>query len=217
MTVTLERVNETGGETASLSAVSKPIIFILTRHCSFTAADPCSMHECVNPFQNCHVMRSYKNRATYYRAALLLGLVSVAEVVAWSDEVIAENSAIDPAFLEISSIISGDATDVTALRYALFPLCCEKEPSQVIEAILCRIGADFFSARRSIQHILTVLMQVRSLLHVPKPIAEQLKLIEVNFGLHPDTITEHEASVTTALTELFTPFDKADQRILGKQ
>src|SRR5262245_18581331 len=66
----------------------------------------------------------YEDDATFYRSALLLGLVKGADVVAWSDSVIARDRDVPPPFVEIAAT---DPDDLTALREAIYPLCDARE------------------------------------------------------------------------------------------
>src|SRR6266853_3084395 len=110
-------------------------------------------------------------RATYYRTALLLGLIQGALVHRWAEQVIDQEPASHPAFFEIVSASPGD---LSALRYALWPLVIEPDPPAVIEELLGGLNADLASGARGLADTITVLRQMRSMLRLPPTIYEGL-------------------------------------------
>jgi hypothetical protein len=120
----------------------------------------------------------YQNEATFYRAALLLGLVRGEDVLQWSDAVLSRDADAPAEFVEISS---SPPADLTALRHALYPLCHARETAEVVRAILARVGTDLSSGRRSLADTMTVLSQVRRFLTVSPEMNDQLKALGVSF------------------------------------
>ena len=117
----------------------------------------------------------YSLEATY-RTALLLGLVQGSAVQRWADQVIEREPDPLPAFVDVVSVLP---TDLSALRYALWPLVIEPEPQVVIQALLGVLHAELTSGRRGLADTLTVLRQMRSMLHLPPPIYADLNAILV--------------------------------------
>src|SRR5687768_18490653 len=97
---------------------------------------------------------STADRAAFYRAALLLGLVPGERVVRWADDVIAHRESPKAAFIDISTIPPGD---VTSMRHALFRLGGEPESQAVLRAVLGLISHHLAIGRRSVADTMTVL------------------------------------------------------------
>lgn len=106
----------------------------------------------------------YSLEATYYRTALLLGLIKGEVVHGWAEQVIEDQPNPPHAFFEIVSVAP---TDLSALRYALWPLVIEPDPPVVLRAILGLVHADLTSGRRGLTDTLTVLRQLRSMVRLP--------------------------------------------------
>jgi hypothetical protein len=123
--------------------------------------------------------------ATYYRTGLLLGLIQGEEVHRWVEQVIEREPAPPHAVLDAVSIPS---EDLSALRYALWPLVLEPEPSPVLRAMLALLHADLESGRRGMADTLTVLRQMRSMLRLPAELYGELNAVLVE-----------QASVQTAV------------------
>jgi len=113
----------------------------------------------------------YAVQATYYRTALLLGLVRGDAVHRWAEQVIEREAAPSHAVIEIASI---STDDLSALRHALWPLVRDPEPPDVLHALLGRLYADLTSGRRGLADTLTVLRQMRSMLRLPPAIYADL-------------------------------------------
>jgi hypothetical protein len=119
----------------------------------------------------------YREEATFYRAALLLGLIRGDAVVKWSDAVLARESDAPPAFAEIAST---PPDDLSAMRHALYPLCDDRESPSVVRKIFGRISQDLLSGRRTFDDTVTVLSQVRKFLKLEPATNEALKTLLVS-------------------------------------
>jgi hypothetical protein len=124
-------------------------------------------------------VNDHRQQASFYRAALLLGLVRGSVVVQWADEVIAEATDVPAAFIEIAST---PPDDVTALRLALLGVCDERESPAVVRAVLAHVGRDLSSGRRGFSDTMAVLKQVRQLLRVDPAVNDQLKAFAVELA-----------------------------------
>jgi hypothetical protein len=113
----------------------------------------------------------YSLGATYYRTALLLGLVRGEVVQAWAEQAIEREPELPRELVEVVSV---PPTDLSALRQALWPLVAEPEPREVLEAMLGLLHADLSSGRRGLSDTLTVLRQMRSMLRLPAPLYADL-------------------------------------------
>jgi hypothetical protein len=109
--------------------------------------------------------------ATYYRTALLLGLVRGEEVHRWAERVI-EREPLPPH--ELLDLVSTPSTDLSALRYALWPLAVEPEPPSVLRAMFALLHADLESGRRGVPDTVTVVRQMRSMLRLPAGLYAEL-------------------------------------------
>jgi hypothetical protein len=102
--------------------------------------------------------------ATYYRTALLLGIIPGHAVQRWAVHVIEHEPEPPSAFFEVALVPSGD---LSGLRDALWPLVVEPDPPTVLEAILGLLHADLSSGRRGLNDTITILRQMRSMLRLP--------------------------------------------------
>jgi hypothetical protein len=109
----------------------------------------------------------HSHAATYYRSALLLGLVRGAAVHDWAHQVIDEGDDPPQAFFEIVSV---PADDLSALRSALWPLVVDPEPADVLAAIFGLLHEDLAAGRRPYSDTLTIVRQMRSILRLPPDI-----------------------------------------------
>lgn len=117
--------------------------------------------------------------ATYHRTALLLGLTRGEAVVAWAESVIHREATPPHALLELALV---PASDLSALRHALWPLCIDPEPLPVIERILALVHDDFAHGRRSLDDTVTVLRQLRSMVRMPRPLYDAINDVLVDHG-----------------------------------
>src|SRR5262245_39900972 len=106
----------------------------------------------------------YSLEATYYRTALLLGLIRGEAVHQWAEQVIEKDPEPPVAFFEVVSALPAD---LSALRDALWPLVANPEPAIVLEAVLRLVHEDLASGRRGYADTLTILRQMRSMLRLP--------------------------------------------------
>ena len=127
---------------------------------------------------------SWRFEATYYRTALLLGLVQGDAVHRWAERLIERESSPPHEILELVLI---PATDLSAMRHALWPLVIDPEPPEVLRGILELISADFVAGRRSAEDTVTVLRQMRSMLRLPAPLYSELNQALVAHGLAKGT------------------------------
>ncbi len=120
----------------------------------------------------------YTEQATFFRAALLLGLVRGTAVVQWSDAVLARDPDAPAPFVDIAST---SPDDLSALRHALYPLCTDRESAAVVHGIIGLVSQDLTSGRRSFDDTITVLSQVRRFMKLDSATDDSLKtlLVEV--------------------------------------
>jgi hypothetical protein len=113
----------------------------------------------------------YSRNATYYRTALLLGLVQGEEVHRWGERVVERDPEPPQAILEI---LSTSPRDLSELRHALWPLSLEPEPVAVVRAMFALLQADLESGKRGMADTVTVLRQMRSMLRLPSALYQEL-------------------------------------------
>jgi hypothetical protein len=119
----------------------------------------------------------YSFAATYYRTTLLLGMVSGVEVLGWAEQALSADPNPPDALFDLVSVAEGD---LSALRYALWPLALEPEPAPVLAAVLARLHEELAGGRRDLAETITILRQMRSMLRLPPPIYESLNLALVD-------------------------------------
>jgi hypothetical protein len=117
--------------------------------------------------------------ATYYRTALLLGLVRGEVVHRWAEQAIEREPEPLPELIEVVSV---PANDLSALRHALWPRVIEPAPPVVFEALFGLMHADLASGRRGVTDTLTVLRQMRSMLRLPPPMYAELNSVLVAYA-----------------------------------
>jgi hypothetical protein len=131
-------------------------------------------------------LASVREQATFYRAALLLGLVRGEEIVRWADAEIAHMATAPATLCEIAMIPHGDASDVTTLRAALLAIADARESPAVVDRLLSVIADDFRNGRRNARATITVLGQLRGNVALSDELRE---------ALHPFGIQNILASV----------------------
>ena len=119
----------------------------------------------------------YREEATFYRAALLLGLIRGDAVVRWSDAVLASDPDAPAAFVEIAST---PADDLSAMRHALYPLCDDRESAAVVRRLIGLVSQDLAGARRSFDDSVAVLSQIRRFLKLDAATDDALKTLLVD-------------------------------------
>ena len=125
-------------------------------------------------------MTLYRDRAAFYRAALLVGLVRGEEVIAWADEVIAADAPAPAAFIDIATTAP---SDLTVLRHRLLMATDEHESPAVVGSLLGVVNRDLASGRRTLPDTMTVLKQLRAFIRVDRALNEQLKTLGVDVAL----------------------------------
>ena len=123
-----------------------------------------------------------RERAAFYRAALLLGLVRGEAVVAWADDVLAERPDPPAPFVDLASTVPGD---LTALRERLLELSGEGASEAVVAGVIDLVRRDLASGRRSFADTMTVLKQLRAFTRLDASLNEEVKSLGVAVGLAP--------------------------------
>jgi hypothetical protein len=104
-------------------------------------------------------MSPVREAATFYRAALWLGLKRGEDVVRWADRLLEAGPDAPSALCEVALTPPGD---LTALRRALQPLSDERESEAVVDELLELAASDLLAGRRSSRETITLLGQMRS-------------------------------------------------------
>jgi len=134
---------------------------------------------------------NHADQATFFRAALLLGLIRGERVVAWADAVISNDTAASAAFIDISTC---PPDDLTELRQRLLLIGPEKETDTLVRALAGLVHRDLASGRRTIGDTMTVLKQLRAFVGVSAALNDQLKTLGVDVAMsQPDTRERAEA------------------------
>ena len=136
-------------------------------------------------------MNVYREQATFYRAALLLGLLRGERVIAWADAAIGDDPSAPAAFADIA--ITPPA-EFTLLRQNLLLLASEKESPAVVAGLIDLIHRDLESGRRSFGDTMTVLKQLRAFVAVGASMNEVLKTLGVDVAMNPPGSRERAAA-----------------------
>lgn len=125
---------------------------------------------------------NYHEHASFYRAALLLGLVRGDRVITWADAVLGVDPSAPPAFVDLATC---PPDDLTLMRQQLLPLAPGKEPEAVVRALIGLVHRDLASGRRSFSDTMTVLKQLRAFVAVNRELNEYLKTLGVDIWQSP--------------------------------
>jgi hypothetical protein len=140
----------------------------------------------------------YRDQATYYRAALLLGLTSCETVVQWAEETVAREESVPHELLEVLLVAPGD---LTALRFALQPLADENESPEVMQSVFRGVFDGLNSGKRTVKDSVTVLSQIRRNLAVSPAVLDQIETLEDEFMLADAGVTGDVAGVERRIRE----------------
>ena len=121
-------------------------------------------------------------QATYYRTALLLGLIRGEVVHEWAERVIANDPKPPSAFIDIISV---PIDDLSEMRHALWPLVIDPPPLEVLQAVLGSIRQELWSGRRQLADALMILRQMRSMLKLPPDLYADLNAALVAHASDP--------------------------------
>lgn len=146
-------------------------------------------------------MSAYIEQATFFRAALLLGLIRGERVIGWADRVLASDDAAPEAFADIATTA---ASDLTLLRQRLLLVGSERESEAVVRGLAGLVHRDLASGRRAINDTMTVLKQLRAFVKTTPALNDTLKTLGVGFAMtapgSPERV-EAEARVRAWLAE----------------
>ena len=131
----------------------------------------------------------YSLEATFYRTALLLGLVTGDCVHRWAEKAIEREAEPSPAFFELMSV---PTSDLTGLRHALWPLVIDPDPPAVLEVIFGRLRADLAGDQRDLKDTLTIIRQMRSMLRLPPRVYAALNAMFVTYAENPQRVVIEE-------------------------
>ena len=128
---------------------------------------------------------SYAEQASFYRAALLLGLSTPEAVIAWADGIVRDDAAPPSAIIDVALA----PAELTALRSALAPLALIPEPESVVHRLLVLTARDLATGRRSVDDTVRVFTQMRRLLRLASEIETELNQLENNHMLAAAGVT----------------------------
>ncbi len=133
----------------------------------------------------------YAEEATFYRAALLLGLIRGPQVVAWADALLAADASPPGALVEVSST---PPDDLTQLRYHLWSIGGDTESSAAVRALVGLVHRDLAGGRRSFDDTMRVSKQLRTSVAVGATLNEHLKTLGVDVAVSaPGSMERREA------------------------
>jgi hypothetical protein len=150
----------------------------------------------------------YREQATLYRAALLLGLVTCDTVVQWAEETVARENSVPHELLDVLLVAPGD---LTALRFALQPLADGQESPAVLRSIFLIVLQDLNSGKRNAKDSVTILSQIRRNLAVTAAVSDEIDTLEDDFMLANAGVTGDVASVEQRVREWLAQFSAAGE------
>ncbi len=149
-------------------------------------------------------MTDYTTQASFNRAALLLGLTTGADVVAWADAIIATESEA-PAELFDVALLRPD--DLSELRHALQPLATQEESLLVLRALLDVARGELDCRQRSTKDTVTVLAQSRHFLNLPPKYVDEIDTLQDDFMLASASVAGNTAEVEMRLHAWLAQFE----------
>ncbi|MEP6765188.1 MAG: hypothetical protein ABJB66_12790 [Gemmatimonadaceae bacterium] len=156
-------------------------------------------------------MTNYTQHASFYRAALLLGLISGESVVLWADEIIARDADAPVSVLNLA-MISPD--DLSELRHALFPLAATTESLEVVHALLGITQRDYASKQRDTKDTVTVIRQTRSFLPLPANYHDEIGILQNDHMLAAANVIGDTNEVARRLSNWLAQFAGAESAFL---
>jgi hypothetical protein len=159
-------------------------------------------------------MQQLRQIATFYRAALLLGIVSGEDVIAWADAVIARDADAPSQLIDLSMIPSSDLSE---LRHALQPLTTDTESLAILRALFDRARNDLESGRRDATDTITVLRQARSFLKLPSDMYDDVGLLQNDFMLANARVIGNTDAVIARLHAWLAPFAGSEAAFFEEQ
>lgn len=121
--------------------------------------------------------------ATFYRTALLLGLIRGEVVHHWAEQVIANEAKPPAAFIDLIGV---PVDDLSEMRHALWPLVIDPPPPEVLHAILGLLHEDLAGGRCQLSDTITILRQMRSMLKLPTALYAELNDTLVTYETGPN-------------------------------
>jgi len=132
-------------------------------------------------------MENIRHRAAYFRLALRLGLVNLADVVPWSESIVEKSDRPHPAFLELSSLWKAHPLDVV---HVLRSMSEDVSDIEVLPSVLALAHRKLQSEPAFGRHLAMALYAI--LVECDIPLSRQLWEIEQEiiwfhnaFGLAP--------------------------------
>ena len=117
--------------------------------------------------------------ATFYRTALLLGIVRGEAVHRWAARAIEREPNPPRPFVDVVSV---PASHLSELRHALWPMVVDPEPEAVLAAIFRVLHKDLVSGARGLTDTIAILRQMRSMLRLPPALYTDLNAALVSQG-----------------------------------
>jgi len=151
-------------------------------------------------------MESIRHRAAYFRLALRLGLVNLADVVSWSDSIVEKSDRPHPAFLELSSLWKAHPLDVV---HVLRSMSEDVSDIEVLPSVLALAHRKLQSEPAFGRHLATALYAIFvecdfPFSHLPNELCEigqEITWFDNAFGLVPMVFGSVEA-----IEEIFLQF-----------
>ena len=156
-------------------------------------------------------MIDYSQEASFYRSALLLGLTTGDAVIAWADNIIANDAEAAEKFLDLSMIPSHDLSE---LRHALEPISAREDSVAMLRALFDIARRDLENGRRSAADTVTVVAQARSFLKLPMEISREVDQFAKDHMLAGAGIIHDKNDVETRLRAWLAQFENAEHEFL---
>ena len=148
-------------------------------------------------------MSRYAQHAAFYRAALLLGLVSGESVVLWADAIISSDADAPADVLNLSMI---PADDLSELRHALLPLSASVESPEIVRALFGITQRDYASHQRDTKDTIAVIRQARSMLPLPANYADEIATLQNDHMLAISNVIGDATEVASRLEKWLAQF-----------
>ena len=152
-------------------------------------------------------MNQRASEAAFHRAALLLGLTSGDAVIAWADDIIANDHENAAPFLDLSMI---PPHDLSELRHALEHIATRTDSLGLLRALFDIARREELIGKRSAGDTITVLRQARSFLKLPDEYSLEIQKLDNDHMLARAGIEQDVTDVERRVRVWLAQFENAE-------
>jgi hypothetical protein len=156
-------------------------------------------------------MPDYSQQASLHRAALLLGLATGADVIAWADDILEHGGEPSKLLIDLTLV---SPNDLSELRHALEPIASREDSPAMFRALFDMARQRVVAGERSVEDTITVLTQARSFLKLPDAYAADIQTLHTDHLLAVAGIRGNVAEAENRVIEWLAQFENAADAFL---